>query len=158
MVAWFAGVFFLGRLLIYHREGLLNKQPDVVALMQKGSFRVWYIITLPAMILTVFFGYIIAGYIGAFTQAWMHFKFLLVMLFVGYNFYLNHIRIQLKNDVLVLSNIKLRLLNEVPFLFLIMIVFTVYMKSIFTALWSFFIVLGIIAVAGGLMWIRKRKQ
>ena len=63
MVAWFAGVFFLGRMLIYERDAVEKKEQAVIDLAQKAGFRVWYIITLPSMVLTVFFGLTIAVYI-----------------------------------------------------------------------------------------------
>jgi len=134
MVAWFAGVFFLGRLLIYSKEArdAENKQ-EVLVLCDVGMKRVWTIIILPAMIITVSVGVALAYLTSAFDQEWFHLKLMLVIFFIGYCNYLNFLRQNTRFTNVLPSAKALRLLNELPFAFLIAIVFVVYMKS-FTAL------------------------
>tara|TARA_B100001989_G_C24537313_1_gene465251 strand:+ start:543 stop:1010 length:468 start_codon:yes stop_codon:yes gene_type:complete len=140
MVTWFAGVFFLGRMLIYARDAIDQNEQSVLDNALLGAKRVWYIITLPSMILTVIFGVLIAFYIQAFTQPWMQLKLCFVVLFVIYNIYLNYLRLSYNKRKPWLSSYVLRLLNEVPFIFLVIILAIVYLKSLMAA----FVALGIV--------------
>jgi putative membrane protein len=129
MVAWFAGVFFLGRLLIYYKDACDNNHNQIIELTTLGMRRAWIIIILPAMSITIFVGLLLAVSINAFVMSWFHFKMLFVLLFVYYCFYLNYLRLKsLKKQVLPSSN-YLRLLNEVPFILLIIILMVVYLNG-----------------------------
>ncbi len=129
MVAWFAGVFFLGRLLIYYKDACDNNHNQIIGLTTLGMRRVWLIIILPAMSITIFVGLLLAVSINAFVMSWFHFKMLFVLLFVYYCFYLNYLRLKsLKKQTLPSSN-YLRLLNEVPFILLIIILMVVYLNG-----------------------------
>lgn len=145
IVSWFAGLFFLGRVLVYHREALDKNEPDkgiLVPVFEGAGKRVWYIITLPSMLITLGLGLTLMVHTGAFREGWFHFKVLFIALFIFYNVYLEKIRRAFSRGEKKLSSIKLRLINEVPFLFLIAITFTVFMKSFFSGLWAVLVVIG----------------
>ena len=83
---------------------------------------------MPSAILTTLIGFILAYQINAFSQGWFHINgFLLIF------FYYNHVMIKLRkrfnNQSKTPSVSTLRLLNEVPFILLILIVLTVYLKN-----------------------------
>ena len=56
MVAWFAALFFLGRMYIYHKEAQEKKETSLIKLLEGAEKRVVNIILLPSMILTTIFG------------------------------------------------------------------------------------------------------
>ena len=158
ITAWFAGLFFMGRMLIYQQEAIEKGSNDNFELTKLGAKRVWYIITLPSMILTYVFGLALAGHLAAFTQGWFHMKFTIVILFTIYNVYINRLRKRLIKKLSIPSGIKLRLLNEVPFFFLIAIVFTVYFRNTYSGIWASTAVIGLGAVGGLFAYIKKRKK
>ena len=158
IVAWFAGLFFMGRMLIYQQEAIEKGSDDNFELTKAGAKRVWYIITLPSMILTYVFGLALAGHLAAFTQGWFHMKFTIVILFTIYNLYINRLRKRLIKKLSIHTGIKLRLLNEVPFFFLIAIVFTVYFKDIYSGLWASTAVIGLGAIGGFFAFLKRRNK
>ena len=90
VVSWFAGLFYIVRLFIYHTEAQ-NRQgeakkilSDQFEIMEK---RLWWIITTPAMILSIIFGAWMLLLIPAYLEAnWMHAKLGFVMLLLIYHF------------------------------------------------------------------------
>src|SRR5262245_27616624 len=102
-VSWFSGLFYLVRLFIYHVEAQQKPEParsilvPQLALMER---RLWFAITLPAMILTLVAGGFLAGmYIqaagGIGEQPWLHVKLALVAALVAYTLLCGRIRKQL---------------------------------------------------------------
>jgi protoporphyrinogen IX oxidase len=163
IVSWFAGLFFLGRMFIYHREAQFKSKEEqdiLIPLLASAQKRVWYIITVPSMIITTGLGLSLMASSGAYREGWFHFKMLFVILFIGYNHYCNTIRKKLLNNTCTISSLKLRLMNEVPFLFLIAIVFTVFLRSFFSGLWAATVVVAIsvlLLIISYLLRKRKRK-
>ena len=139
IVAWFSGLFFLGRIFVYHREAF-EKDPaakDVLLpLFLSAERRVWYIIIWPSLIITLVLGSILMVKTGAYREGWFHLKLLLILFFLGYHVFYARLRKQFRKEDVALSSVKLRLLNEVPFFFLIFISFTVYLRSFFSGLWA----------------------
>lgn len=133
MVSWFAGLFYIVRLFIYHIEALDKDEParailsDQFKIMQK---RLWWIITTPAMILTVLFGTLMLIEIPAYLESpWMHVKLLFVALLVAYHFLCQGIMFKLSKDIKgKWTTGKLRMWNELATLFLVSIVFIVVYK------------------------------
>ena len=158
MVSWFAGLFFMGRVLIYQKEAFDNGKQDIFDLTKSAAFRVWYIITLPSMLLTIGFGLSLAWYLGAFREGWLHMKLLLVFSFAFYNLFLNKLRIKLADRSPVPKSWQLRLINEVPFLFLVGIIFTVYMKDFFSGLWALLVVILIAALISMIVYVKRKKS
>lgn len=134
MVSWFAGLFYMVRLFIYFREAADKTptekdilQPQFVIMMQ----RLWWIITTPAMVLTVFFGiWMLALNPSYLLKApWMHLKLGFVLLLLIYHFYSQKLLRLSEKGAMEWSSAKLRIWNEVATLFLVSIVFIVVLKS-----------------------------
>lgn len=144
-ISWFAGLFFLGRLLVNHSEtdrvaagGLPDSQLRAEILREEYTgmeTRVYKIITNPAMMITWTGGLIMAAvnpaYFVSGTTAWLAVKLGFVLLLVVYQVY-TKVRIMhpMQAGERPLSAWQLRLWNEVPTFFLVTIVFTaVYGKA-----------------------------
>ena len=146
MVSWFAAIFFLGRMYIYHQQELESDTPNqgIIDLCEKAERRLVYIILIPSLLFTTIIGFALMYYTNAFREGWFHLKFSLVLLF----FYYNHRLVKLRKLFLqkqpVMSSWKLRIFNEIPFLFLVSIVFTVYLKGLFSSLWAAIMVVVVI--------------
>ena len=133
VVSWFAGLFYIVRLFIYHTEAQ-NRQgeakkilSDQFEIMEK---RLWWIITTPAMILSIIFGAWILLLIPAYLEAnWMHVKLGFVMLLLIYHFVCQKIMFDLKKGKFNWRSNTLRVWNEVATLSLVAIVFIVVYKN-----------------------------
>ena len=139
MVAWFAGLFYIGRIFVYLEQANQEEEPRKSILIDQFNLmakRVWYGIILPSLFITVIFGSWLAIYIKAFLMPWFHLKLLLIILFISYNHYIGKIRKQFLNNSQTLSSFKLRFINEIPALFLIAIVFVVYLKDMLNEIWG----------------------
>ena len=133
MVSWFAGLFYIVRLFIYHTEAqskpkeeseILSKQ---FLIMEK---KLWWIITTPAMILTIIFGVAMLILEPFYLKkGWMHIKLSFVLLLLVYHFVSQRILFQLKNNTFKWSSNGLRVWNEVATLALVAIIFLVVMKD-----------------------------
>jgi len=133
VVSWMAGLFYGVRLFIYHTEA--NDKPEIEKNILQKEFakieaRLWNIITIPAMCLTV-----LAGATMLYTRPyllqtdWMLVKLGFVGLLIIYHFICQHIMKQLRNGLFKYSSNQLRLWNEVATILLVAIVFTVILKS-----------------------------
>tara|TARA_A100001015_G_scaffold248808_1_gene286432 strand:+ start:7464 stop:7997 length:534 start_codon:yes stop_codon:yes gene_type:complete len=158
MVTWFAGLFFLGRMLIYIKDAEKESNSIIIDHSIKAAKRVWYIITLPSMLLTIGLGLTLAYKIGAYREGWFHFKMLLMIFFVAYNLYIAKLRIHFLKGKKTPDAWKLRLLNEIPFVFLISIIFTVYLKNLFSGIWALFVLLLILAFVILLIIFAKKNK
>jgi putative membrane protein len=133
VVSWMAGLFYIVRLFIYHVEA--NDRPEAERLTLQAQFEImqhklWYIITTPAMGLSVLAG---IGMIwlnpDLLTMNWMLVKLLFVVGLLIYHFMCQHIMNKLKQGVFSWTSTQLRLWNELATIFLVAIVFTVILKS-----------------------------
>jgi putative membrane protein len=134
LVSWFAGLFYMVRLFIYHTEAQLR--PDFERELLSNQFKVmerklWWIITTPAMVLTLLFGaWMIALNPNYYlTQSWMQLKLVFVLLLLVYHFWCQRLMKELWNAQFRWKSNVLRLWNEVATLFLVSIVFLVVMKN-----------------------------
>ncbi len=126
VVCWFAGLFYLPRLYVYHTQAKTNAERERFSLMERKLYRG---ITTPSMIATVVLGGWMIAINPAFLQAhWMHAKLLLVVLLIGYHFLCGHYRKQFAVDRNAHTERFYRLFNEVPVLFLVAIVILVVVK------------------------------
>lgn len=162
VVTWFAGLFYIFRLFVYHAEAARKTEPvrsiliDQYRLMEK---RLWYAITWPSCILTLILGtwllVIMPGYLK---EPWMHIKLLLVVLLLVYQFYGQSVIKKIQVDPLRYSSIKMRLMNEVPTLILFAIVFLVVMKSEFSWIWGTLAIAGIAVIITLVVQTYKKKR
>jgi len=127
MIGWMAGLLYLPRLFIYHREfDVGTKAYNTFCTMEQ---RLLKIIMLPMIILTFVFGIILAFQIHAWSSPWFHMKFLLVLILAAFHGSLSRIAKNYAKGIRpTLSKKSLILLNEVPFLLAIFIVFLVVLK------------------------------
>ncbi len=133
VISWMAGLLYLIRLCIYHRQSLAANDaatPILTAQFELMERRVWRAILSPAMGFTLITGIWLLIETGAFREGWMHTKLLLVVLMLAVHWGAKSIMMALKNKRLVLTDMKLRLFNEAPTVLMIGIVFLVVMKSI----------------------------
>ncbi|WP_435085927.1 protoporphyrinogen oxidase HemJ [Candidatus Pelagibacter bacterium nBUS_33] len=130
VVSWMAGLLYLPRIFVYHVENKEKKEAtDIFEVMEKKLF---YYIMRPAMIFTWIFGLtlIYLNGIEIFSQLWMQLKIVLVILLSAYNDYLGKCLLSLKNNSNVRSAKFFRIINEIPTVMLIFIVFLVIFKPI----------------------------
>ena len=130
VISWMAGLLYLPRIFVYHVENKQKKEAaDIFEVMESKLF---YYIMRPAMILTWIFGLILIYLNGIeiFSQLWMQIKIVLVILLSAYNDYLGKCLISLKNNSNTRSSKFFRVINEVPTIMLILIVFLVIFKPI----------------------------
>jgi protoporphyrinogen IX oxidase len=112
VIFWMAGLFMLPRFFVYHQESQIGSDED--AKWVERERRLIRIILNPAMIVVWVFGLLLAYNIGAFSQGWFHAKLLLVLALSGYHGWMIGYAKKLANGERILSDKKLRLLNEVP--------------------------------------------
>ena len=127
--SWMAGLLYLPRIFVYHSE---NTNETVTSVFKTMERKLFYYIMSPAMILSWLFGLLLISQIGfdQLGELWLKLKFILVIFLTTYHFYLgrllNNFRID-KNDK---SSKFYRYINEIPTLFLILIIFIVIFKPI----------------------------
>ena len=130
VVSWMAGLLYLPRIFVYHVENKDKKEAtDIFEVMEK---RLFFYIMRPAMILTWIFGLILIYLNGIeiFSQLWMQLKIVLVILLSVYNDYLGKCLLSLKNNSNTKSAKFFRIINEIPTVMLVLIVFMVIFKPI----------------------------
>ena len=130
LVSWMAGLLYLPRIFVYHVENKEKKEAtNIFEVMEKKLF---YYIMRPAMVFTWIFGLILIYLNGVeiFSQLWMQIKIVLVILLSAYNDYLGRCLVSLKNNSNTRSSKFFRIINEIPTVMLIFIVFLVIFKPI----------------------------
>ena len=140
VVSYFAGLFYMVRLFIYHTEALEKEEPERSILHKQFSFmeeRLWNIITVPALILMVLSGIYMfyAMQWVYFTQGWMHVKLLFIVFLFVYHYYSWRLMKRLQAGQTTLTSVQLRMLNEVATIILFVVVFAVVLRGYFVAYW-----------------------
>ena len=128
VISWMAGLLYLPRIFVYHVENIEKKEAtDIFEVMEK---RLFFYIMRPAMILAWIFGLILVYINGIeiFSQLWMQIKIVLVILLSVYNDYLGKCLVSLKNNSNTRSSKFFRIINEVPTILLILVIFVVIFK------------------------------
>tara|TARA_Y100001949_G_scaffold21006_1_gene14911 strand:+ start:556 stop:990 length:435 start_codon:yes stop_codon:yes gene_type:complete len=130
VISWMAGLLYLPRIFVYHVENKNEENiSNVFKVMEKKLF--FYIMT-PAMVLSWLFGLLLLGSIG-FDQLgskWLQIKLILIIILTVYHFFLGICLKRFSLDKNTYSSKFYRILNEVPTLLLILIVFMVIFKPI----------------------------
>ena len=130
VISWMAGLLYLPRIFVYHVENLKDlNSSSIFKTMERKLF--FYIMT-PAMILSWIFGLILISIIGfdIFFTLWIKLKLLFVVLLTLYHFYLSKLLADFNLDQNTKSSKFFRIINEVPTILLILIVFVVIFKPI----------------------------
>ncbi|MFO7993398.1 MAG: protoporphyrinogen oxidase HemJ [Marinobacter sp.] len=127
MVCWFAGIFYLPRLFVYHAACDDEPGRERFKIMERKLYRG---ITTPSMVATVVFGVWLIGYNvqGYMSQGWLHAKLLLVALLIVYHFYCGHLVKVFRDDRNTRSHVFYRWFNEVPVLVLVAVVILASVK------------------------------
>ena len=130
VISWMAGLLYLPRIFVYHVENSEKKEATkIFEVMEK---RLYFYIMRPAMILSWFFGIILIYINGldVFSQLWMHIKLSLVVLLTIYHEYLGMCLKSLRLNTNTKTSKFFRIVNEVPTIILIFIIFIVIFKPI----------------------------
>jgi len=164
VVTWFAGLFYIPRLFIYHIEAADKPSPDREILSNQLKLmtkRLWYIITWPSAVLcTVFAIWLLLLIPGWLEQPWMLIKLVFVVLLIVYHMKTHMIYLQLQRDEIKYSSNFMRIWNEGATVILFAVTFLVILKGTFN--WIFgvlgLIVLGILLMLGIRLYKRIRDK
>jgi putative membrane protein len=125
-----AGLLYLPRIFVYHTENIDQKETSkIFKVMERRLFNY---IMMPAMILTWIFGILLIGSLGinVLQELWFIMKGILVLLLTHYHFYLGKCVRLFANEQNTKTSKFFRIINEVPTILLILIVFIVVFKPI----------------------------
>lgn len=145
--AWFAGLFYLVRMFVYHTEAYDSEEPDRTILKNRYALmesRVYTIICNPAMMITWTAGLAMIYLYGIEwlqLNYWILIKIFLVVLLTAYHLYCKRLIRKLKKRKTSFSSFQFRLFNEVPALFLIFIVILAVFKNMTNAGYAVLVVL-----------------
>ena len=130
VISWMVGLLYLPRIFVYHVENIEKKEAaEIFEVMER---KLYFYIMRPAMILSWFFGIILISIIGfdLMTSLWVQIKLFIVLLLSIYNEYLGKCLKSLKEKTNKRSSKFFRIINEVPTILLILIVFIVIFKPL----------------------------
>ena len=129
VISWMAGLLYLPRIFVYHSENSNEVVTTVFKTMERKLYN--YIMT-PAMILSWVFGLILIHEIGfqQLANLWLQLKLILVTLLTAYHFYLGSCLRAFKDDRNTASSKFFRIINEIPTILLILIVFFAILKPL----------------------------
>lgn len=136
IITWFAGLFYIVRLFVYHAEAKDKSEPEQSILIkqyQLMQYRLWYIITWPSAVLASFFAFwmLLFTDVGQvwLTQSWMHVKLSFVFLLYLYHLKCHQIFLQLQKGEVKHSSGFFRIWNEGATIILFAVVFLVILKN-----------------------------
>ena len=160
VVSYFAGLFYMVRLFIYHTEALEKDDLERSILHKQFSFmeeRLWNIITVPALVLMTLSGLYMLYDDGEWTlikQGWFHVKLLFIVFLFVYHYYSWRIMKRLQAGRASLTSVQLRMLNEVATIILFVVVFAVILKGLFITYW-YFSLIAFVAMGALIMLVVK---
>ena len=130
VISWMAGLLYLPRIFVYHSQN--NTQPIISEVFKVMERKLFFYIMTPAMILSWLFGLILIHEIGfeKLGQIWMILKLIFVVILTIYHLYLGSCVTRFSNNQNNNSSKFYRIINEIPTLLLIIIVFMVVFKPV----------------------------
>ncbi len=164
VITWFAGLFYIPRLFIYHIEAQDKPNPakdilsDQLKLMTK---RLWYIITWPSAVLATLFAiWLLVIIPGWLEQPWMHVKLLFVVLLIVYHLKTHQMFLQLQQNTIKYTSNFMRIWNEGATVVLFAVTFLAILKSAFNWVYGMvgIIVLGLLLMLGIKLYKRFRDK
>jgi putative membrane protein len=163
IVTWFAGLFYMPRLLVYIIESHSKPEPERTILLKQLNMmasRLWFAIAWPSAIVTLIMGTLLLIHQPSFLQqGFMHVKLTLVVLLYCYHFSLHYLYKQLQRGIVKYTSQQLRFWNEASTLFLISIVFIIVLKSALSMVWGLVGLLAvIIAITLGIRLYKKYRK
>ena len=129
VISWMAGLLYLPRIFVYHSETKNNDVQETFKVMER---RLFLYIMNPAMILSWLFGFLLLHSIGlqSLKEPWLIAKLILVVSLTFYHFFLFNCLKKFSTDKNDHSSRFFRIINEVPTILLIVIIFLVVFKPI----------------------------
>jgi len=127
-----AGLFYIVRLFIYHTEAQDKPEPDRTILSKQFEImerRLWYVIAVPSMVLTVAAGVTMATIDNLWGEGWLNIKLLFVLGLLVYHFICQSKMKQMAKGIYKWTSTQLRIWNEVATIFLFAIVFLAVLKD-----------------------------
>jgi len=164
VITWFAGLFYIPRLFIYHIEGLKKSKPEASILIAQFKImekRLWYIITWPSAILAIAFAlwllYLMPVWL---LQPWMHLKLFFVFMLILYHLKTHKMFLKFQKDEVTYTSNYMRIWNEGATLLLFAIVFLVILKDSLHWISGMlgFIGLGVVLFLGIKLYKKTRKN
>ena len=129
MVTWFAALFYLPRLFVYHAETKDETGNQRFKIMERKLF---YGIATPGAIITIVLGFWLIhllGY-GLLSSFWLQAKLVLITLLVAYHIYCGKLLVDFKRDNNQHSHVWYRWFNELPVLILIAVILLVELQPL----------------------------
>jgi len=125
-ISWFAVLFYLPRLYVYHAENIENR--GFVEVVKVQEYKLFKYIGVPSMWTTVLSGSYLIYEIGFAGNGWLHVKLFFITLLIIYFFSLEKLRKEFAEDRCERSGKFFRFYNEVPTLLMLVIVAMVVIK------------------------------
>lgn len=152
IITWFAGLFYIVRLFVYHTETLQKPEPEKSILQKQYKLmekRLWYGITWPSMILTITFGsWLLWLKPFLLSEGYFILKLCFVAALILYHMQCHVILKRLQRDEIRSTSIKMRIFNEIPTVILFAIIFLIVLKSNTGWVWG---MLGLLILSATLM-------
>jgi putative membrane protein len=164
VVTWFAGLFYIPRLFIYHIEAENKPEPAKEILQTQYklmSKRLWYIITWPSAILASIFAFWMLFQNPYYlSEPWMLVKLAFVLALYLYHYSCQILYAQLQKDIIKYSAFQLRIWNEVATIILFAVVFLVTIKSAINWIWGVvgILLFGILLMLGIRLYKKIREK
>lgn len=162
IVVWFAGLFYLVRLFVYHAEA--NEQPEPAQSILKDQYelmekRLYNIITTPGMIVTIAMA---AGLVWTEPEVlhagWLHIKLTLVAVLIGYHHYCGRLMKKLSKGECQWTGQQFRALNEAPTLLLVAIVLLATFKNNLPLDLTTWLIVGLVVLMAASIQLYAKKR
>jgi len=164
VITWFAGLFYIPRIFIYHIEASQKAAPEKEILgtqLKLMAKRLWFIITWPSAILAILFGsWLLLLAPHWLEQSWMHAKLGFVVLLIMYHIKTHLIFKQLQKDQIMYTSNFMRIWNEGATLLLFAVVFLVLLKSTLNMAYGMLALVGlaVLLMLGIKLYKRTRSE
>tara|TARA_B100000963_G_scaffold214830_1_gene187392 strand:+ start:2089 stop:2520 length:432 start_codon:yes stop_codon:yes gene_type:complete len=129
VISWMAGLLYLPRIFVYHSNATHDSQKSVFKIMER---KLYNYIMMPAMLLSWLFGLLLIHSLGfaIFAELWMQIKIVLVTILTYYHFLLGKFLNEFAMDNNTKTSKFFRIINEIPTIILIVVVFVVIFKPL----------------------------
>lgn len=164
VITWFAGLFYIPRLFVYHIEASEKSSPEkeiLTSQLKLMTKRLWYIITWPSAILATLFAIWLLILLPEWLkQPWMHVKLGFVVALIVYQIKTHIYFKALQNDIIIKSSNYMRIWNEGATFILFAVVFLVILKNALN--WIFglvgLLILGVLIMLGFKLYKSVREN
>ena len=129
VISWMAGLLYLPRIFVYHAEANHESQKSVFKTMER---KLYNYIMMPAMLLSWLFGLLLIHNLGfnILSELWMQIKAVSVIILTYYHFLLGKYLIEFANNNNIRTSKYFRIINEIPTILLIVVIFIVVFKPL----------------------------